>query len=936
MKRTLLFFLSLFLMQAAFAQSGTIQGTITDEIGLGLPGANIYIASLERGAVTDLNGDFQFVDVAPGTYEMEITFLGYNSVTESISVTDGATAVFAISLEPGVVFGEEVLVLGDRLKGQAKALNQQKTNQNITNIVAADQIGRFPDANIGDAVKRIPGITIQGDQGEARNIIVRGLAPQLNAVTINGDRIPSAEGDNRNVQLDLIPADMIQTIEVSKAVTPDMDADAIGGSVNLVTRPAPYGYRLSVTGASGLNFLTNQPIWTGSLIVGSRTDDGKFGWMLSTSYNDHDGGSDNFEAEWSNEAESPLTEEDIEVDPYLTDLEIRTYLVRRVRRSASLNLDYKFNPNNTIYFRTMYNWRDDWENRFRLRYTDIEPVFQDGTENVIGFEGVGNRETKGGIGSDRVMNRRLEDQRMQNYSLSGEHLLGSATLTWMGSFARASEERPNERYMAFEVDGDNAFPVIMDISDPRFPLVTPQKPNEVTNDLFELDEITEEFQFTSETDLNGRIDLELPVFLGNNQGFVKVGARYRGKEKERNNASFFEYSPVDGIETLADVPLSDQTKDDFLGGDQYDAGQYADPEYLGGLDLLNGSLFEQEDVPDEYLPANFNANETILGGYLMWNQDLSDKFSVLAGVRVENTDLEYIANETRDGEELIQQVTATDNYTNILPGVHLKYNFNANSILRAAWTNTLARPNYYDLAPFRDVVEEDEEVFAGNPELEPTTSMNFDLMFENYFKSVGLVSAGVFYKNVDNFIYVNQGTDATTGFDLFQPLNGGTANVTGFEFAFQRQLDFLPGALKGLGVYANYTFLTSDATGIRNEDGEEREGLDLPGTAPHMVNASLSFETKKLVLRASLNFAAAYIDEVGDSDFTDRYYDQQLFLDFNGSYAFTDNFRFFVELNNITNQPLRYYQGIAERSMQVEYYNMRLNAGLKYDIFKKK
>src|SRR5690606_15207335 len=160
---------------------------------------------------------------------------------------------------------------------QAKALNAQKNNPNITNIVSADQVGRFPDANIGDAMKRIPGITMQNDQGEARNIIIRGLAPELNAVTMNGDRIPSAEGDNRRVQMDLIPSDMIQTIEVNKTLTPDMDADAIGGSVNLVTRAAPNGPRVSATLSGGFNPIRSKPLYTGSLVLGNRFFNNRLG-----------------------------------------------------------------------------------------------------------------------------------------------------------------------------------------------------------------------------------------------------------------------------------------------------------------------------------------------------------------------------------------------------------------------------------------------------------------------------------------------------------------------------------------------------------------------------------------------------------------------------------------------------------------------------------
>jgi TonB-dependent receptor len=324
----------------------------------------------------------------------------------------------------------------------------------------------------------------------------------------------------------------------------------------------------------------------------------------------------------------------------------------------------------------------------------------------------------------------------------------------------------------------------------------------------------------------------------------------------------------------------------------------------------------------------------------MIDQNLGDKLTLIAGVRLENTSIEYTGNEVLDEEELIGEVTATDNYTNVLPGINLRYALADNFIVRASWTNTLARPNYYDLVPYQNIIEEDEEISAGNPNLEPITSANFDLNAERYFESVGLLSGGVFYKQVNDFIYtfVNEEyiDDEITGGDewtFFQPLNGGTANIFGFEAAFQRQLDFLPGALKGLGVYLNYTYTGSNAEGIRNGDGDLRENLDLPGAVPHLFNASLSFETKKLVVRVSANYAHDYLDEVGDNEFTDRYYDRQFFLDANASYALTPNFRFFAEANNLTNQPLRYYQGERERTQQLEYYNARFNFGIKFDFF---
>jgi outer membrane receptor protein involved in Fe transport len=165
-------------------------------------------------------------------------------------------------------------------------------------------------------------------------------------------------------------------------------------------------------------------------------------------------------------------------------------------------------------------------------------------------------------------------------------------------------------------------------------------------------------------------------------------------------------------------------------------------------------------------------------------------------------------------------------------------------------------------------------------------------------------------------------------------------NVFGYEIAFQRQLDFLPGFWKGFGIYTNYTYTTSKAKGIFDGSGSLiRENVTLPGTAPHMFNGSLSYENKKLVLRLSANFTSSYVDDSDDAGynadpFFDRYYDKQFFLDFNGSYAFTRKLRIFSEINNITNQGLRYYQGIKERTAQTEFYGARFNMGIKFDLVK--
>ena len=933
---------------SVMAQLGNIQGEIADENGINVPGATIMISSLKKGAISDFDGHFYLVDIPTGTYTLQISYLGYENVEQEITVEDNKTATASIFISPKTLELEGVEVVSYGLGSQSKALNTQKTNVNITNVVSTDQIGKFPDSNIGDAVKRIPGITMQVDQGEARNIIVRGLSPQLNSVTLNGSRIPSAEGDNRNVQMDLIPADMIQTIEVSKAVTPDMDADALGGSVNLITRTSPQGFRLSSTLGSGINFITDKPIINGSFLVGDRSDNGKFGWMLSASYNDNDFGSDNVEAEWTDEFEyytgvddgdgEPILEE-VAVDPYTNVFEQREYLVQRIRRSFSANMDYRFNANNSIFLKTIYNWRDDRENRFRLQseILDAEDIelgdFTISNGIPTRFPAEVKRETKGGIDNKRNKNRRLEDQRMQNYSLGGKHLLGNLKLDWMSSFAKASEERLNERYVTYVSE----YSVLNDNNDTRFPIMTAENNADAALENFEYDELTEENQFTKEEDFNVFVNFEVPSdFFGKGEGSIKFGGRARVKSKLRDN-NFFEFDVEDDFPTLADTPTKDYSDANFLAGSKYLVGSFADEKWLGSLNLVNG-----EAIPDEFLRANYDVDESVYAGYAMTNQKISDNLNLLFGVRLEATNVKAVGNRIADEENLEGQITEKSSYVNVMPGLHLKYDLSNETILRFAWTNTLARPNYADLVPSLDIISGDEEIVVGNPDLEATTSMNFDVMAEHYFESVGIISGGVFYKNIDNFIYTSRGetTDdsfgaGTTGYDIYQPLNGEGASIFGAEFALQRQLDFLPGFARNFNVYLNYTYISSSANGIKNEDGDEREDVDLPNTTPNTFNASLGYNDKKFSARLSANFSDSYLDELGGNDFEDRYYGTQFFLDFNASFKINSSLSLYADLNNITNQPLRYFQSVKNRTQQMEYYGQRLTFGLKYDLFKK-
>jgi TonB-dependent receptor len=902
-------------------KTASITGRIIDSNKMPLPGATLILKEMKQGTVSNHNGLYRINNIQPGVYTMQVSYIGYESFEKKINLEASKTYTENITLNEGIEL-KEIVVQGI-MKEQTRALNQQKNNINISNIVSSEQVGQFPDNNIGDALKRVPGINVQYDQGEARFGHIRGTSPEYNSVSINGERIPSAEAEIRSIQLDLVPSDMVQTIEVNKVVTPDMEADAIGGSVNLVTRSNPFKQQFSARIASGYNFLSDEPQLQLSAVYGNRFETGtnsNLGMTFSASYQDNQLGSDNIEVEW---------EKDDNESIYASDFQIRTYYLQRIRHSYSASFDYNFNPNHKIELKGIYNRRKDWENRYRLRYKDIEQENESWTTEI-------QRQTKGGTNKDR----RLEDQKTMNFSLNGEHHLGAFEINWKASYSKASEDRPNERYISLRAKNVAIIPFITDKKRPSFEIKDAQMAD--LNSDYNLKELTEEFQYTEDIDKSFKIDFKLPIIKGKTK--LKTGFRYKSKEKNRNN-KFYDIEPNDEDIFLTGAfytKLYNASKTDFMAGN-YRAGHFISKNYLSQLDFDGSNYSKEENIEEE--AGNFEAEEKVYAAYIRVDQNIGDKLKMIFGIRTEQTDLEYsgreliIPTETEEdaGAEIVLNRTAkvSNDYNNFLPSIIAKYSFTKNTKLKLAWTNTISRPNYYDLVPHSQINREDNEIEIGNPMLDPTTSMNIDVMAEHYFSNIGLIAGGFFYKSLDDisntiekrdFIYNNNTWDK-----FFQPINIGDADLYGFELAFQRQLDFLPGFLNNLGVYANYTYTHSKMKNI-NIEGRENEELSIAGTPENNMNLSLFYESKKLSIRLSLQYADEFIDEWGESEFYDRYYDKITHLDLSAGYNINSNWSIFASVNNILNEPLRYYQGNENRTMQAEYYGVKANIGLKLNF----
>ena len=922
-------------IKEAQPRNGAISGRVIDYEKQTLPGAYIYIEKLQTGVVSDINGFYTLPNLTPGSYTIKVTYVGFNPVEATLNVKEGKTLEYDIVMQEGVVL-QEVTVKG-AFQGQRKAINMQKNAMGMKNVVSADQVGKFPDSNIGDALKRINGINVQYDMGEARFGQVRGTSADLTSVTINGNRMPSAEGETRNVQLDLIPADMVQTIEVSKVVTSDMDGDAIGGAINLVTKNTPYKRVFNATAGTGYNWVSAKPSLNLGLTYGDRYFHERLGVMLAASYQNAPGGADNTEFEY---------DVDDEGNVYLDKAEIRQYYVSRQRQSYSLATDYKFNANHKISFKGMYNRRSDWENRYRITYKKLNE--KPSKQSVV-------LQTKGGLDDNR--NARLELQQTMDITLDGEHSFGNLKMDWAGSYSRATEDRPDERYFGVTMKGKNNEDYFRDLN---FLGVGGRNPypnkgiDNISNYKWSIDELTNADQKISEDEWKFRLNFELPLSKGLYGNVLRFGAKYADKSKQKEVHCFDYIEPYEEMHGEAWMnQMNGQIRSGFMPDGEYPVHTpFVTKEYLGSLSM-NPSQTGAYELYEE-ASGNYKAGERITSAYLRFDQKIGRKLEAVLGLRMEHTGLNYsgfnwVVDDLEDEQGRLEATGNKKNdYINWLPSVLLKYNATDDLKLRASFTKTLSRPKYSALVPCIHYNIAEEEASFGNPNLKPTTSFNFDLGMEYYFESVGLVSLGLFYKNVKDVVaeerwkstndpnipagLLNEDGEPVK-YEITKPINAYDADLFGLEFAYQRDFGFIAPALKCLGFYGTYTYTHSST---KNHQFEHRpleagEKIKMTGSPEHTANASLYFENKGLNVRLSYNFASDFVDEFGTVAALDRYYDNVNYLDLNASYTFGKKYKttFYAEANNLLNQPLRYYQGTKDRTMQVEYYGMRLNAGVK-------
>lgn len=931
-------------VQVANAQTrGGVKGTLKDaQSGEVLMFANVALVGTTTGTVTDNDGNYQLLNVRPGTYSLVFSYLGYKEIEQEIEIKAGETKVINGILEVESIMGEEAVVTA-MMRGQNAAINKQIKSNTIVNVVSREKISELPDANAAEAIGRLPGISIQRDAGEGSKVVIRGLAPKFNSITINGEKIPSTDPLDRSVDLSMISPDMLEGMEVFKALRPDMDGDAIGGSVNFIARnadPGIHGSALLQTGYNGHEKDFGQFKAAGSL--GSRFFNDKFGALVTASFQSANRGSDLLDVGYVYKG---IANDEAVIG--VNNMNLTDRQENRYRGGLSATLDYKLDKGK-ILFTSSFNQTNRDELRRRKRYR---------------------------IGSWRteydMRDREIKTSLLTN-NLSGQHFIKSLEIFWRTSYSQSVQNTPFQQNAVFR----ELAAFYPDLEEDKGPAYIEEGAKNNLDATFFKDN---SFETSKSRDRNvtGQLDLKLPYSIGNTvNAYVKAGGKYRHKDRDRDvdrywtshfglnefaaaEPDLFDLTP-EGKMAISSFVDPDTDLNPWLGG-QYDFSPTLDQgKILGfGQDYRNyvfptgDSLYIQDN---RALLQVYTAQEDIIAGYLMTEINIGSWAMIMPGVRYEYTTNNYSSkfgnpfnSEDGEGESIggLTDTTGGQNYAEFLPMVHVKLKPLDWFDIRLAYTKTLSRPDYFNLVPWREIVRMDQTIDQGNPALKHVEAYNYDL-FLSFYHNVGMFTAGFFYKEIDNIDYIRtsriQDEGDYFGYSLTEPVNAeGTSTVKGFELELQTNFRYLPKPFDGIVLYLNFARMYSETEFPFFEIGERsplppftptiidtvRIGR-MPGQVDYVGNFSIGYEKGGFSGRVSLVIQGASLQFVGTRPELDGFSDAYARWDMVVRQKFGEHLSVYFNVNNLTNYSEGAYLGSANFPTREEYFGWSADIGVRY------
>ena len=934
------------------SQRASIIGTVTDASKGVVQGARIVLTPGNAVAVTNSSGQFTMAGLMPGNYAVSITAAGYAPLSESLSLAAGQAGAFSAVLQVGSAPEQVVVSAGEGpIQTTTQAINEEITSANIVNVMPLTEIEALPNANIADATGRLPGVTLQRNEGQGEYVQVRGLDPRLTNVTVDGVTLPAPEVVVEQVDLTTIPDNMVQSIEVNKTLSATQDAGGIGGSVNLLTKTAGATPYLNMEATMGYTPIMNtRYVGKVSATAGMRFGANRRWGLIGGFEEDYNGaGIDNIQP-------SPDINPDGSTTPYYDSDTERMYRFKQQRWGYTSTLDFKKSETTNLALRFLLSDFDDWLDKW---YYEIGP-------KAKFYES--NQDRTPEIGS---------------LILDGHHVFKNSWVDWSSAVSRSrflnaggdpvAEWSPVSSLKSYDKANCNYIGTPTSIYRPEWsPGCESPNANPADNNFDPNNYVLDSFRTTSgtavELDLQEMAGVGMNYHLGSRPATFQFGGEFRN-EHAFEEAYTPEYDLSGAATTVTMAPfLSGFDNKHYYDGTYY-MGPVTDWNKLNNYVAANPGQFTLDEgaTQEASQSADFDLVQHLSAGYVM-NTINWPRFSLQTGFRVEAVEvraLGYSVQTDANGNWLgTTPETSSESYVVPLPSVQARWMVTPTTAIRANYSRGLAPPNPYDLVPYildNGDAGETPRYSIGTPNEQPTRSNNYDLLLEQELHPFGVIQAGYFYKQLyDPIVLIYTSCEITgslcdisgqniNSYDNNAPylaqqdINANNAQVWGLEFAWRQNMSYLPGALRGMQMMANYSYADSHTNGIPGSTYSP----PLIGTARNAFNFEPGYELGRYAVHLGMTFNGDYDyayqwfnnqtdpanDTPGPSNgpLGDNYAYSHLQIDAQMGARVWRGLHVIVNGLNLNNEVFGYYNGQPQYVAQREYYKPTYSASLRWE-----
>ncbi len=922
---------------------GAISGTVTDPNGVVLQGAQIAIASPSLTASTNEQGRFYVNDLAPGAYSLAITYVGLDPLVQRVIVAPGQTANLDVHLK--IPSDKEAIVVNSgRASAEAEALNIERASDNLIQVMPNKVITSLPNANLADALGRMPSVTLERDEGEGKYVQVRSTEPRLTNTTVDGVNLPSEEPGVRQIKFDALPASLVDSVQVSKTLQANMEGDGIGGSVNLITKTASDTPTIEVTGLGGYTPIVNgRGNTTETATIGRRFGASKkFGIIGGGSYDWEGRGIDDIEP-----VPDVATLGNGSSERWFDAMDIREYLYFRSRWGLAGSADYRIRSGSNVYARFLYSSFLNAGNRYAYSLVDNTPGITLLNPDNQGCAGAGT----GPCGGVPSFGTQLRHPRIQvgNLLLGGNHVFKSTWYAWEANVGHASYG--DVPYTSASFNSDLSTSSCQFAAGSTKNIYLPQWNQACYSEAYSnpsgytLDHVSRSLGTAAQLNLGVGGSGALRYHFGYRSAVLEYGGKFRNEHKYADTYNVT-ITPNGSI-AMTTFPNRLVYKH-FYNGGAYPMGYNPNAEDVMAYINAHPADFSL-DSTQGLDPSQFSLLEKVSAGYVMNTIDFANGVRLIAGLRVEDT--RDNVHNLAFGDTSVAPNAFSGSYYTLLPSASLRFNAGTDSYVRVIYARGLSRPDPQDIAqPLSWTVSGNGankySVSFGNANLKAETGDDIDVLYDHYLRPFGIVSAGYFYKSLrDPIIYTTSqltnylppgAPSADRGNYLAtQPVNAGSAWLSGFEASYLQHYTALPGLLGGLGLSANYSYIGSRTSGIPRRSDNPR----LLRNSPNMFNISPTYDRGRYSARVGVSYNQAsiygyqYQDGMAggvNGPLSDIYFYSHVQVDAQGTIGLHHGLSLLVSGLNLNNEVFGFYQGSSEYMIQREYYQPTYSFGLRW------